>query len=378
VDDLPGHRVEEPLLDGRGLGLGDRHRPTIAPAVIAVIGVARTIVDDPRTPAPGAPTLAGAMTAVVFRARDERPARREERWRHVLAEAVGPLEPRGVPDRFVAGSLGAVAVSELVDRRPGGARRTRAHISSSDPDLCKIDVLAHGRGAVEQGGSVAALGPGDLVLVDLARPATWEMAGGGIRLVVVTFPRALLPAGPDALRALTGRRIAGDRGAGALVSALARQLPRHLDDMGGADGARLGTAVLDLLGATVAARLGAEDELPPESRRRALLIRIHAYIERHLGDPRLGPEGIAAAHHISTRWLHRLFEDEQESVAAWIRRRRLERCRRDLADPALAHVPAGAVGERWGLGGAAHFSRAFRAAYGVPPGAFRRAALGGR
>jgi hypothetical protein len=43
---------------------------------------------------------------------------------------------------------------------------------------------------------------------------------------------------------LVGTRIPGQRGTGAVVSALVRQLPRHLDEEDGASGALLGTAVL--------------------------------------------------------------------------------------------------------------------------------------
>lgn len=39
------------------------------------------------------------------------------------------------------------------------------------------------------------------------------------------------------------------------------------------------------------------------------------HIDRHLGDPDLGPESIAAAHRISVRYLHRLFEDEAVTVS---------------------------------------------------------------
>jgi AraC-like DNA-binding protein len=54
-------------------------------------------------------------------------------------------------------------------------------------------------------------------------------------------------------------------------------------------------------------------------------------------------------------------------VSEWIRRRPVERCRRDLLDPARATEPVGAIGMRWGFRDAAHFSRVFRAAYGMPP-----------
>jgi AraC-like DNA-binding protein len=71
------------------------------------------------------------------------------------------------------------------------------------------------------------------------------------------------------------------------------------------------------------------------------------------------------------RYLHKLFETEQATVADWVRRRRLERCRRDLLDPGLSHEAASTIADRWGFTSAAHFSRAFRAEYGLPPGEYR-------
>ncbi|HET6748267.1 MAG TPA: helix-turn-helix domain-containing protein, partial [Actinomycetes bacterium] len=87
--------------------------------------------------------------------------------------------------------------------------------------------------------------------------------------------------------------------------------------------------------------------------------------------PGLAPETIAAAHHVSVRYLYKLFEAQGQGVAGQVRRRRLERCRRDLLDPALQARPVGAIGARWGLPDPASFSRAFRDAYGIPPGEYR-------
>ena len=51
----------------------------------------------------------------------------------------------------------------------------------------------------------------------------------------------------------------------------------------------------------------------------------------------------------------------------WIRAARLERCRRDLLDPALGDQTILAIASRWGLPGPQHFSRLFRATYGCSP-----------
>nr|WP_326778389.1 helix-turn-helix domain-containing protein [Streptomyces sp. NBC_01445] len=66
-----------------------------------------------------------------------------------------------------------------------------------------------------------------------------------------------------------------------------------------------------------------------------------------------------------------MFENEEATVAAWIRRRRLEATRRDLVDPALSSCPIHTVAARWGFPRAADFSRAFRAAYDITPTEYR-------
>jgi AraC-like DNA-binding protein len=106
-----------------------------------------------------------------------------------------------------------------------------------------------------------------------------------------------------------------------------------------------------------------------------MLLRIQSFIGQHLGDPGLSPAMIAAAHHISVRTLHKLYEAEGQPIAASIRRQRLERCHQDLLDPGLRDCPVSAVGARWGFRDTAAFGRVFRSAYGVPPGEYRAAQL---
>ena len=161
-------------------------------------------------------------------------------------------------------------------------------------------------------------------------------------------------------------RIPGTDGAAALASAFARQLPQRLE---APRGERLGTAALDLF--AVALSQG-EPVAPVETRERALVLSVRAFIEERLGDPALAPPMIAAAHHVSLRHLHKLFESQQTTVAALIRERRLERCRRDMLDPAMRAEPVSAIASRHGLTNPAHFSRLFRAAYGSAPAEFRR------
>ncbi|MEV6133864.1 helix-turn-helix transcriptional regulator [Streptomyces violaceusniger] len=138
-----------------------------------------------------------------------------------------------------------------------------------------------------------------------------------------------------------------------------------------ADIPTLTSVTLGLLASVIARCLEAEESLTPETRKTALRARTNAFVEQHLGAPAMTPQAIADAHHISRRHLQQLLAEDDTSPAAWIRHRRLERCRIDLANPSLNARPFQAVAARWGFHDPAHFSRLFRAAYGIPPRDFR-------
>lgn len=102
-----------------------------------------------------------------------------------------------------------------------------------------------------------------------------------------------------------------------------------------------------------------------------LVLRIQSYIVAHLHNSDLTPGAIAAAHHISVSHLHRLFQVDGVTVAAWIRQQRLARACRDLADPTLRTVRVHHIAAQWGFTHHAVFTRAFRTAYGIPPSEYR-------
>ncbi len=142
------------------------------------------------------------------------------------------------------------------------------------------------------------------------------------------------------------------------------------DELPASAAEHIADSVLDLLVAVFTEQTGTMPE-DADPLRRSLLLRIKAFIEVRLGDPELTPEVIAAAHHISTRYLHKLHETEGISVARYIRQRRLEHCRRDLGDPHQAHVQVAVIAARWGFTDAGNFSNTFRSTYETSPREYR-------
>jgi AraC-like DNA-binding protein len=129
---------------------------------------------------------------------------------------------------------------------------------------------------------------------------------------------------------------------------------------------------IDLLRAVITTHLDAV-ELGKDSLQATLFIRIMEYIQLHLQEPDLDAGRIAAEHHISVRQLYRILAAEGVSLGDWIRTRRLQGARRDLA-VAFLHDPISVVARRWGFTDASSFARMFRTTYGVSPSEWRELA----
>jgi AraC-like DNA-binding protein len=303
------------------------------------------------------------------------PADRLAAWRELVNRVFLPLAITPLPSRDRSGAfeasvtgrgLGGVQVW-LIEGSPMSAVRARPHIEASGDDyLLALHVQGSAHGA--QDGREVTLGSGDFALFDSRRPYSISFTGPGVfRHVVFQMPRASLEA-RGATGAVTARRVAAASRAGQLVSPYLRALARG-GVRPGNPGEVFVDAGLDL--AVGALRTVAGGAGPAGPRRGAPGRELRDYALAHLGDPRLSPEAAALACYVSVRQLHRVFAREGLTFGGWVREQRLRRCRDDLADPRLSHLTAGQIAARWGFRSAAHFTRAFRARYGVTPGSRR-------
>ncbi|WP_416983919.1 helix-turn-helix domain-containing protein [Streptomyces sp. T028] len=328
------------------------------------------------------------MIGTVFRSEDLPSEDRFDHWRDLVGRMRSPSDLTSThASEFWAQcrlmDLGSVTVWPT-SFLPTRYRRSPRLVRQSDPEMYHLSLLLDGGLALEHAGRSSTFGPRDLHLTDSSQPYDLRPADEHeprvIRGVGVDFPKALLPLPPHRVHVLLGRGLSGRDGLGALLADFLIGLEQQADTLQPSDAPHLGAVVLDLLSAWCARALDAEDALSPETRQQVLARRIQAFIRQNLHDPDLKPPMIAAAHHISVSYLHRIFQQQTqgETVAAWIRRRRLEGARRDLADPALCATPIHNVAVRWGISRASDFTRAFRAAYGLSPKEYRYQALSGR
>ncbi|GGZ95608.1 AraC family transcriptional regulator [Streptomyces bluensis] len=330
-----------------------------------------------------AATGADAMIETVFRTEDLPVADRADAWRERLSQAHAPVDLICRPDSHFSAHQRVIPLgSTLVWPSVSASyviRRTPELIRSSDPEMIHLSLIIKGTVGFRMHGPDALYGSFEFRTHDSSRP--WEIImgtrGEPVHAVSVDVPRARLPLASDEVDRVIGHRLSGREGVGALLTSFLTTLADNTGSYTAADAPRLETVLLDLLAAVFANALDAMDSVPAESRRRTLTQRIQAFIREHLHDPDLTPATIAAAHHISTSYLHRLFRDldRETTVSGWIRHLRLERAREQLADPARSDVPVHLIAARAGFEHHPVFTRAFRATYGVSPRDYRRRAL---
>lgn len=298
-------------------------------------------------------------------------------WNDLICASFVPLHVRSSNQDNFHGRLRSRLLDELsiieVTASGHSVHRTPSLISHSDRLYFKLNLQLAGTGLLIQDNREAVLHPGDLAVYDTHRPYTLAFESD-FRTLVLMFPHDALDLPAGSVGQLTATRLAADQGLGRMISPFMTRLAENLDILSGASGHRLAHNTVDLLSTMFAAEL--EDRTPagPERPHEELLGRIRGFIESNLADPDLSPASVAAAHFISTRHLHNVFQEAGTTVAHWIRTRRLENCRRELREPLLAHRSVSSIAGRWGFVDAAHFSRIFRSAFGEPPSSYRRSA----
>ncbi|MFJ9456378.1 helix-turn-helix domain-containing protein [Kitasatospora sp. NPDC101447] len=297
------------------------------------------------------------------------PRDRAGHWHALVSGTFVPLDLIAHEDVCPVGTitsrrLGPLRISE-VEAGPQTASRSRRRISQGGAEFLTVTLQQRGTARLTQDGRQALVGPGAFTCSDAGRPYRREHPEH-FRFTAFRLPKAALGVTDDELRAVTGTVFNGSSGTSGLIAGYLNRLAAQAADFDPGTGHRLALTTADLLAVLVRERQGRAVRQHPEAAR-GMLARIEDYILRHLGEPDLSPARIAEAHHISVRYLHKLFRAEGTTVGRWVQRERLDRCRRELSRPARTMPAISAVAHRWGFVSPSHFSRSFRTTYGMSP-----------
>src|SRR5690606_7149602 len=142
---------------------------------------------------------------------------------------------------------------------------------------------------------------------------------------------------------------------------LASLAPEDLEQMEGALGAMLVASL---------AQQNEEDGEHSTSIQLNHLRRVCRTIEARLTDPALSAIEVARSEQLSARYLQKLFASAGTTFGEYLKKRRLDRCRIDLASKSLRHLTISELCFRWGFNDPANFSRAFHLEYAISPKAY--------
>ncbi|MFC5064473.1 helix-turn-helix domain-containing protein [Actinomycetospora atypica] len=290
---------------------------------------------------------------------------------HFVALDVDDVDRDGPFRSRVRSALVGHLSAAVVSSAPQSACRTTGLVRSDPRVYLQVGMVAQGRAVLEQDGREAVLEAGDFAIYETDRPFAWHFPGPWT-LNVLTWPRELVPLGAEVTRAATARALGGDR-LGAIVGHTLADTAESPPELSAAAGGRLAGQLAALLGTAVGESLRRDEVLSPGSAA-DLRRRVDEYVVEHLADPDLGPEDIARAHYLSVRALHRVFADDDTTVGALIRRRRLQQARRRLLDPRGADTSLTEIAHVCGFADLASFSRRFKQEFHEAPGSYRRRA----
>lgn len=302
------------------------------------------------------------------------PSRKIEYWNDIASATFSPLvsdpaNPADFTGFLTRTSSGLVRMAEVYSD-PQVVRHTRPQVGRTDAHVHFVHVQLEGESVNRQDQREAHLMPGDITICDNSRPyeIIFEKPN---RMLVLGFADDLIRRYIQYPQSISAMRLEGRHGIGGLLSEFLTmvwrrcQEDKQFDVDSGVTDAMLGlmaNSYRQLLGSTINhSSLGA-----------AHRARIVNYIEENLGDPNLTPTRIAGVFRITTRYLHHLFSGQDETVARYILRRRLEECARALTSPSQQKRTITAIAFDHGFSSVTHFGRVFRSRYDLTPRDYRQ------
>ena len=311
--------------------------------------------------------------AIVLDTSSSVPDRRLAVWQDIVCDTFVGLDCQSdMHDGFwgsVSQSTIGPATCTRVDSCAQRVLRTPSRIARASEDFVLVTLGTSGVNGVFQDGREAIVSAGQFVIYDTTRPYELRF-DDSFSQTIFQMPRKLLQQRIGSFDTLTATTFSGDRPLERLAYEFLLGMSKTIDHVDPATAARLLDQGLDLVAMTFAERMR-ERSADQSFHRSALLYRLKNYILTHLRDPELSMPRAAAAIGISPRYASDLMAAEQNSFRSYVQAQRLERCKRDLSDPAQVARHVGEIAFACGFNDLAHFSRIFKQRFGVSPREWR-------
>lgn len=246
---------------------------------------------------------------------------------------------------------------------PCSGSRTRRELAATEGEFVVVLTTLAGRETVSQNDADVDMRPGDAVAWDSTRPARFAVREPLAKRSLL-IPRVALEEVAGRAPISGGVMLDGRKPATRLLTSYLDTLSRSLPELDQSAIIAARNATLELF---IGALRSGTDTPATSMAQPALRAQMDRYIERHLLEA-VTPKDVAAAHGVSVRTVNRIFNATGETVSEVIRVRRLARAREELAE---SDRSIATIAHRFGFSDTSHFSRSFKAQYGISPSAYR-------
>jgi AraC family transcriptional activator of tynA and feaB len=248
-----------------------------------------------------------------------------------------------------------------------------ARPSSKTPDHPYNIYVSNRRHKVVTNSHSVILEPGDVMVADSAMAATM-ITNEPYTTIGLTVPSKVFRTYlPEPERAV-GVRFSGKSGLSKIVSYLLLTMWEYAE---GDNFEKVGTELAHNLLGILSTCCQVHGDRPEAYSTNSVAKReaIKRVIQQNLHKPDLCVAEIAKLCDLSVRYVQRLFSEDEHTASEYIRRQRLEGCKKQLADPAWLHHSITEIAFNWGFNSSAHFARVFKAQCGINAREFRSQAL---
>jgi len=279
---------------------------------------------------------------------------------------VDPIDRKTYQATAETAALGALTVARIDTK---AAVVTRKHEAASDPAFRRFSVVfaIQGDVVISHHLGMTTLKAGQFTLLDNSFQRTMFVYNQ-VSLLLISIPRQVLlrciPV-PEEMESQVLLDQLNDQGKTLFAPVLS--LWEHMKK--GSLREFAPTIAEDLLGDIAGAY--SQHRRQQSSRAVRRITQAKHFIEAQLGNPELTVEGIATSLGVSSRYLRALFHG-LEKISHYILRRRLEESANQLANALHQTSSITSIAFRCGFNSTAHFSRAFKALYGITPRDYRR------
>lgn len=280
---------------------------------------------------------------------------------------------------FVKIGLGPMTLIRYFGQGRHWAERRHDHVRRNGSDDFLFYLPHNNRVTIHQGGLTSLITAGQIGFVNTRRAYRGMMESlttGEYESTHLVVPGAILRSRFPNIDDLAGRSVEIGESLHDMISAYARTLGSKDYHVEGPSERALSNIMFETLCAI--ADYAIETQCPagraPVYRERGLE-RIQTFILANLTDPNLCVSMIAQRLNMSQRYVHSSFEGSDWTVKNWIKHKRLLECRKAVRSAAMRDRTLTEIAFNWGFSDFSHFSRCYKAKFGLSPSEDRLAAM---